>query len=914
MHDLRHRNESPVSSRIDGGRALRAGLGRIDRRVGGCRVRGPHLEHCRLRQVAGAEVRIGESRVVSRVVDRQHDHARANAVGNRTIGLESRWHHHLVEAVLVGINGGQLAEGVVAHADRRAFDRPLLAIGDGVGVGVEIEVILDQAVEETWRRHGLFRVPSFGPGIGIHIREQEEVAVGVLPDRKRDPTLVAHRSIGAVVRTVDGTGRRGIVDVMEVAHARRRQDSRNKRVALIDVDVFLLGDLVVRRRNHLDHIVARRQRSRAAVGIGKKLLGVVGIRDAVLVLVLRKRQRTRRANRNVGGQFVANPGWRGIGERGPSKDAGAWASRCERVAAIEGAVLGLVAKLRHLDAIVGDKGRRGARHHIAVLVAHVAAVSVRGAWMLPGIRDVFVQQLVIGRVGLAVNTKAPEPHEHARYGGFVLLGRFQPGVELVAGRVGKRDADNLARLGGSVVELAPVDDAAMAFEQELIRQQVAAQIAWDLLAIGDRAPRSWIETGVRAKLVVHGLAGEAEAPEADLADQELSERADDLGVLVAAVDVRDGGILDGAVPAADIHIEGPDACVGCALDAAVRIRWARPTVDDRTIVIEENRARQEAEPPEDPQIAHRNGAASRRNNDGIERHDVVERIIPDRELVGAWRQADRESAVRVAANARDHLVGVADVIDGDPRPVDRLAERQLRKGRKLDVVPHPAGDRSAAGRGGRRAREGEEIRRLDRRLHQNLARCAVALGPFLKPGIDAAGTFERAALDPLLRIADGRYDMDVVLAEAEIVDRQIAILIRLAYAGTANRVAIEVDRYLAEDVFDDDLEAPHVGAAFGDRCGLQRRIREAVHRGEVLEHLHHQVGQRQRRLDQRDLQCSDRLRSERRRVWNGYVPVLVHRKGLAPKLVVGRAHGDEILARPCLRRGRRNDVCVASPR
>src|SRR5262249_34859104 len=106
----------------------------------------------------------------------------------------------------------------------------------------------------------------------------------------------------------------------------------------------------------------------------------------------------------------------------------------------------------------------------------------------------------------------------------------------------------------------------------------------------------------------------------------------------------------------------------------------------------------------------------------------------------------------------------------------------------------------------------------------------------------------------------------------------------------ADRIAVEVDGDLPEDVLDDDLKARHVRRGGASVIDLKRSIRKAVYRGEVLEHLDDELREREGLR----LQLDEDNRGVAGRPGQGEV--------LAPQLVARCAHGNEIFAGAVRRR------------
>src|SRR5262249_1487467 len=151
-----------------------------------------------------------------------------------------------------------------------------------------------------------------------------------------------------------------------------------------------------------------------------------------------------------------------------------------------------------------------------------------GVRLLPVVGDVLVHDDVVAGVGYAVSAGRLEVHGDVGHGRLVVLMRLELRVELVPRGREVGDADDLARLAGGVVALAPVDRGAVPFEQQLVREQAATLIGRDA-RVGRRDLRRGEAAGRRhgaGVLVVERRAGiRGEPGEALLVDDPAAERA-----------------------------------------------------------------------------------------------------------------------------------------------------------------------------------------------------------------------------------------------------------------------------------------------------------------------------------------------------------------------------------------------------
>ena len=182
--------------------------------------------------------------------------------------------------------------------------------------------------------------------------------------------------------------------------------------------------------------------------------------------------------------------------------------------------------------------------------------------MAPGVgRDLVHEDVVVG-VPLTVWPGAPELDGGVRDAGLVVLGSAASAgsnsFRVVAWKtmpVIPPCSPSYSGVGlviQGVFPLAPVDPALMAFRGQLVEQQAAAE------PVRQRRDARGVE------FVVHRHPGAGEAPKADLADEELGERAQKLRILVEAafsglgVAAGERRGLDAAVAPAEVEVDAVD--------------------------------------------------------------------------------------------------------------------------------------------------------------------------------------------------------------------------------------------------------------------------------------------------------------------------------------------------------------------
>ena len=593
-----------------------------------------------------------------------------------------------------------------------------------------------------------------------------------------------------------------------------------------------------------------------------------------------------------------------------------------------------------------------------------------GARVAPRVRIQLVQEHVVRGVGLSVRAEPPQAQEHVRDARLVILVSLEPSLELVARDRVEGDASDAAvpalvvgAPGADVVrvvdrgpvvrrvlELPEVDLAPVGLVGLLVQEQAAAEVLRDdghageipVHEVGGAVVVMVAVRVVELQGVVNRVARPRVAAEADLEDVEPEELGELLREFVVAARVGERRGLDAPVAEADVEVAGgdsylaasgqgriavPDAVLGRGIG---RIRaWDRSR-DRQSESVEpavlEDVARDPAEPAEDAEVAEVERLALVDREDR-ETHDVVERVVPDREHVLAGGHVrDRERSVRVPPRRVDLLAPAAVGGERDPGPDHWLGESAVgRPGRELDQRPRPAGDGRRPGRvvgrtavvhvaEGASLDEAEpECGRKRQRPKAALAYCAEAVVALRQVGeVDVVLALEGRRLDPARPV--GRDRERGVAARRQVLDRDLACRVREAtgagddVAGRelaagitvvhgADRVVVVVDDHLADPVFKHDLEAGH---ALGL---LLRDVRSGVHRPGVGEDAHLQRRQRERVRDQLD---HDRA------------GVRVRHEGdeLAPHLVALRANRDEVpacfrLARRALERDR--DRCGSCP-
>ena len=334
-------------------------------------------------------------------------------------------------------------------------------------------------------------------------------------------------------------------------------------------------------------------------------------------------------------------------------------------------------------------------------------------------------------------------------------------------------------------------------------------------------------------------------------------------------------------------------------------------------VVEVDEPRHPAEPPEHADVVQVDGLVGA-DGDGVAGQDVVLRLVPDRQQVGAGRHVvELEGAVGAPLHHGHDVVGGRDVIEGDDRPVDRLVglgDRGL-EGRRHHEVHRPTHDGPVVG--GRRqvvllgAHEAEPVGGHDRRLDPELAGRAATVGALLQPGVDRVGALERRRLHPVSAV--GRHDRHLVLAERQARDVQLPVLVGDAVVADvlAQRRAADVDHDLADRVADDDVEPgertfwPQGGIRGRVWIGAERGLRLAVRGSDVLEHQHPQIRGRQALAGGGGTLL--RIRDTVLRVWASASSSTVTVAGttgsgpgkvevLAPQLVAGGPHADQVAA------------------
>ena len=627
----------------------------------------------------------------------------ADAIGRR--------HQHVEQAAVVGLGGVDEPVRVVVDPHGNEGHSGLFAVVDLLLVGREVQVVDDQTPEASgqWhigeyieRRHDRLAVVDLhqlgvADRLGLTVvRRGADANEGCIVDRSR--SWDSHHCSG-------GSGRVGQLDEQAVSveaelcsrivvdcwqcgvrtrsshinrvqctGTRRRRKLGHPRIAVCDVDVLFLGELILR--------------------LALRVIRNLDVHEIV----------TAACERGVVGAETINAQSRGRIERSPGVETAA----AEAIVTIDGgeALLELNAHQRGLEAIgvgrLGDALSGRVCQYVAVDVAGnafaVAVCVVVGAGHRPGLGDVCVEQgaVHVGAIGVQHITSGRITWGHAieravhwrvqvdGQAGDAWLPVFDSGVarvELVAGGVVRNRSDDAA-----VLRVDPVGAVCIIGVHAPVHPTREA----------DDGQRADVDAGAEhrggGRLVV-GLIGNASGVVevvVRLHHEPLGHRVGALEVVVAAVVGTDCGgaaIHQRVLPLAHRQSVVGYACF--AFDAAVgaavlvdvvplHLAVAVGVVEHVTVVLR-------------PPLLQRQHAGvdglTVHHGDVLDVHDVVLRLVPPCERVGAIGDVrDRERAIGIALTDPDGCVAVAKVAQREPRLVDGLVD--LASG---DAAPDRAG-------------------------------------------------------------------------------------------------------------------------------------------------------------------------------------------------------------------------------